>query len=201
MTISDEVQNSLLFFREGIIRRDWIQRKEQMIDLLTHLGAEKSLSLAIAYVEKYLPIFKQLNPNEDWPENRLNEMKREIAHKPVHTSLPPYPEVSRKHIDSVSRTFNGGAMYNLWCAARQFRDETKCIEYTGEALSFLLTFIYADAQHRVAPQLNQYEKDPFNPERVQLIFRIRNQPELAHLEQEIWLNLATDIENRLLHTT
>lgn len=197
MAISVEAKESLHALREAVIKRDWIKRKEHMANLLGYLGKEKALSLALFYVENYLPIFKQRNPNEEWPEERLNEIRNEITVRPNSTNLPPYPELQRKHPDALSRTFNGGVMYHLWVAARNFNHIEKCIEYATEALSFLLSFVYADIQHRTEPQLGQYEKDPFNPERVQLVFKVRAQPDIAKFERELWLNLADEIEKRL----
>ncbi len=154
--------------------------------------------LAISEVEIYLHLFKQRNPTEEWPETRLSEIKDEIVFDPKNPSLPPYPELFRKYPDSVSRSFNGGVMYNLWSATRKLGDEVECIQYACDTLSFLLIFVCGDFEHKTVPQLKQYDQDLFNPERVQLVFRIRNQPDLASFEQELWLNLADIIERWLL---
>lgn len=186
--------------REAASAGKWMERVEPRMRLLSALGITETLKLTIQVLDTYLAKARQTHGEQEWTEKYIKLIKDA-------SESGEFDELRANQIPlDHSERFPKRLAYiiaELRYIVLNMDDVKKAIEAASELIPRIFMLEIADLMNSITSEVprpsttDPVEIQKFMNRNVMDGIRLRNRPEVANLEVNLWLGLADEIEKRL----
>lgn len=178
-------------------QRAWKELQEVTERLFVQLGQAKCISIAIHYVESYLPKFEYYYPEKTWPHELLKGIRATIS---ARTGEKTWPGAFAEFTEDYSKPGAGNfrdALLELWRIGTVRDDPTQCAQLARLSICNVFMAELDESWGRRNPDLWERKRHPVTTYDMFILPRdFWASPEVSERDVNNWLGLGDEIKKR-----